>query len=83
MIISDYTVLFQEFNFYSFLIDYLKFYYNEDTIELLPIQNDLIIRKFITHDLQEIQDDNFIYELDSILVKIQQYPHCNRILNNH
>jgi hypothetical protein len=37
MIISDYTVLFQEFNFYGFLIDYLKFYYNEDTIELLPI----------------------------------------------
>ena len=64
MIISDYTVLFQEFNFYGFLIDYLKFYYNEDTIELLPIQNDLIIRKFITHDLQEIQDNNFSYELD-------------------
>lgn len=65
MIISDYTVLFQEFNFYNFFNDYLKFYYNEDTIELLPIQNNLIIRKFISHNLQEIQDDDFVYELDS------------------
>jgi|GEM_PF-4864198 hypothetical protein len=37
MIISDYTVLFQEFNFYNFFNDYLKFYYNEDTIESLPV----------------------------------------------
>lgn len=64
MIISDYTVLFQEFNFYNFFNDYLKFYYNEDTIESLPVQNNLIIRKFISHDLQEIQDEDFIYELD-------------------
>jgi hypothetical protein len=37
MIISDFNVLYQELNFYQFINDYLKFYYNEDTIELPPI----------------------------------------------
>ena len=78
MIISDFNILYQELNFYQFINDYLKFYYNEDTIELPPIQSNLIIKKFISHNLQNIQEDDFTYELDSENYQILK----NQVLDN-